>query len=312
MKVIGLDIGYGYTKVFSPPENHIFPTKVSTSIPESVFDRKYPIVKVNGEKYLVGERFISGFGEIDPMTENFIGSDHYLAILGEALIRSHVNPDVLVIGMPPGLYTREKANELCLEIYNATISDANTNNIVSPRKVKVIPQGAGIFFDYAFQGNDGVFNMNVAVIDIGHYTVDIVFFAHGEYLQGKAISFNTGVATLFETVSKEFTRRYGLYFKDDEVIAKIIRSGGIVHGGNEYSLDCTDFVNSYKRQLLSSIDKHLDSAPFHIDLILAAGGGVKAIKDYKSKYQILNPEYPQMSNAIGYYRYGKKLAQELF
>lgn len=312
MKIVGLDIGYGYTKVFSVGGSHTFPTRVSTSIPESVFERQYPIVIVNGKKYLVGERFLSKFGDVETKTDAFIGSDFYLAILGEALIRTYVNPNLLVLGLPPGMYSGERADQLITTVYNSTIIDGNSNTLIASEKIKVIPQGAGIFFDYVLQGHEDALKKNVVVVDIGHYTVDMVFFTNGEYMQGEAMSANIGVSLLFDEVSKELTRKYGLFFKDDEVIARVITSNGINHGGRRFELDCEKFVLSYKEKVFATIDNLLDSAPFDIDLILAAGGGANALRGYKSKYKLLIPANPQMSNAMGYYRYGRKIAYELF
>ncbi len=62
MDVLGIDIGYGYTKSFSvTPDIQrklLFPTAVSSYAPDISFGIEIRTMRVNGKRYAVGEEVI--------------------------------------------------------------------------------------------------------------------------------------------------------------------------------------------------------------------------------------------------------------
>ena len=76
--IVGIDIGYGYTKsaIYDSGKYSydLFPTKVTRNVPKDLFtDEVLPIARVNGKTFLIGKRAeLEGFKTISTRTPNFL------------------------------------------------------------------------------------------------------------------------------------------------------------------------------------------------------------------------------------------------
>jgi len=312
MDVIGIDIGYGYTKSFTVASETqrklIFQTLVSPYTPEICFGINFGTITVNGKKYAIGEELMLNQIPCETTTrEDFVGSPSYMAILGYVLSHTNFHGKVLVTGLPPTFYYKKRAEELSELIKEQWITDDMGKPILLPEIIKVIPQGAGIFFSFVIN-HPSIFEENVLVVDIGYYTLDIVFFTKGKYVEGAAMSFSMGVKRIYDEIRKKFGRIHGVFSKDDESIEEIIRYGKYTHSGKEYQLNVTDIINSYRNMISSTIKSRLGDMVKLIDYILVGGGGVNLFRETMSG--VILVEDPQFANARGFYLYGKKLLQD--
>lgn len=308
-EVIGIDIGYGYTKSFTISngiqKKLAIPTAVSPYALDISFGMKIPSIRVNGQRFAVGEGLmVNGLPLDNPMREDFIGSPSYMAILGYILSYVEFYGDVMVIGLPPNFFRKERAEELSEEIKKQWFVNEQGKPIHIPEIIKVIPQGAGIFFSYVIKHPD-IFEKDVLVVDIGYYTLDIVVFSSGKYIEAASTSFPMGVNKLYDDIRKAFGKVHGTFSKDDESIEELIRHGKYIHGGREYHLDVTEIVNSFRLMITSTIKKHLGKTVKQIDYIIAGGGGVNLFQETMSGINLV--EDPQFANAMGFYLYGKQI-----
>lgn len=308
MSVIGIDIGYGYTKSFTTlNEIHrkvVFPTAVSPYALDVSFGMKIPSIKVNGQRFAIGEELvINGLPYDNPMREDFIGSPSYMAIMGYVLSHTGFHGDVMVIGLPPNFYRKELAEELSEEIKKQWFTNEQGKHIHLPQTIKVIPQGAGVFFGYVTK-NPEIFEKDVLVVDLGYYTLDIVVFSNGKYVEATSTSFQMGVNKLYDDIRKAFGKTHGTFSKDDESIEELIKYGKYTHGGKEYHLDVTEIVNSFRLMITSTIKRHLGKTVKQIDYIIAGGGGINLFRETMSGINLVDD--PQFANAMGFYIYGKQ------
>ena len=313
--LIGIDIGYCYTKTcFTTPNGvaySIFPTAISTHVEHSSFGHVVDTIKVNGQTFAVGEGVVrEGIGLISTIREDFLLSDAYFAALGYCLSRYKSPLQLMVLGLPPGYYSKGYVSDMTKKIKEAEIQD-HERRIILP-EIKVIPQGSGIFFSYVANSSPEAFEKNVAVLDIGYHTLDLVFFLKGKYIQSAAKSFPLGVSRIYEEIKRAFNKAHRAFIKSDQSIEKIIKDGYMEIAGITYTLDIASIVTSYASQVGTLVERYIQNLPSETELIVLGGGGAvllpKMLKEHIKYRMSLAPD-PQFANARGFFEYGKQIIQ---
>lgn len=312
-RCLGIDIGYGFTKTFNGVENKTFATVVTAKVPSLSFAELSPVI-VNGEKFLVGEEAErEAAGRLETRSSGFVMSNAWLAILGRALSTNNFKPgeDVLVLGIPPGQYSKPEATKIAGSIENSSIIDSLTGSsyLFHNTIIKVIPQGSGIFFSYLNE-NPQDMDKNIAVLDIGHHTLDMVYFSKSKYIESATESRSLGVAIVLDSIIKEFYRqhKFNIHYADAR---KLLANNVATIQETDYSMEnIKDIVSPYVQQVATIIDNFFEKLP-GVDLGIAGGGGVLALKnDIKLKRKLRVVSQPEMANAIGYLLFGSKYIRE--
>lgn len=308
--IIGLDIGYGYTKVATNNNRlFIFKTAVSRYIPDKIWGNNANPVVVNKNQYLVGEEATEHIIGNVAVSDDFVGTDEYYAIIAKVLENVAIQAKVLVLGLPPGLYTENRTTELVKKFRSIEMQDKQGNAIPLPQNIIYIPQGSGIYFSHILGGYSGDFHINVAVIDIGYYTLDAVCFTKGRFLDGAAKSYPAGSKFLIDRVKEAFGRHYGSFISDS-LCEALLKNGKISHFGKEYSLDTKSIINQYYHdQVMKAIKDYANSLKQYgttIDKVIIGGGSVIWAPEIKGAVLVSNP---QMANAIGYMKYGQFMVE---
>lgn len=304
--VIGIDIGYGYTKAaLSNGNTLMFRTLVSRYLPESVFSPERKYVLINGQKYAVGDNVpVTGNFSV---TENFVGSDEYYAIIATIINNTGNSLSTLVLGLPPGLYTETRAKNLIEKLRQVDMRNPEGMKIVIPPEIYYIPQGAGIYFCHTLNGNRDNFSQNVAVIDIGYYTLDIVFFAKGKFIPDAARSYPGGVKFLLDRVKDHFSKLKGTFISD-EAAEEILMKGEFSHFGNTYKFDATSILENYYRyQVMKTIQQYATEIKHNqlfVERVILGGGGTTWMGNITGASIVNNSQF---ANAIGYMKYGESL-----
>jgi hypothetical protein len=312
--VLSIDIGYGFTKTFQTGVGKgIFPTWIAASRGEWVgFGERQQEIRVNNKSFYVGHD--AEGADIQTLTTSFVGSDAWLAVIGKVLTVNNVSPKDLtnmriVLGLPPGIFRQKEVARLQSLISDAQIQcDGQTYDFRSV-DVKMIPQGAGIYYAY-LTGNperESVVKKAVAVIDIGHYTVDTVLFSPGgKYNSSVQKSVPLGISLLLHQVIMNFNQEHKKYITN-EMALQLLKTGKVGIAQEEYTLESLAQAEEiYAMRLNAYIEKFFDSDGLHADLGLAAGGGIlQAIKYLKAtRKKVLVMAEPDMANVIGYWHYG--------
>ena len=308
MYSVGIDIGYGYCKVYNGVETKVFPTCVSAKVPETTFSELRPVF-VKDQKYLVGEDAErEGVGVLKTTTADFVMSDAWLAVLGHALCEINSPPSgTIVLGIPPGMYTKKYANKVIEKVNESKVFVAKNGQeyVFKNYVIKIIPQGGGAFFSYV-AGQKEDYKKNIAVIDIGHRTLDMIFFSKGKYVEGPTESVNIGTSTLLDIVKKELYKKYQININYSNAI-ELLKNGKLIILHEEYIPDnLQSAIKPYIQQIETFINDFFEKLPTGADIGLVAGGGVLALKgilQLKKKLTVVsNPEF---ANAIGYWHYAQ-------
>jgi len=317
--VLGIDIGYGFTKTYQTATGKgIFPTLiVAPTGGGQGFGEQLQEIRVNGKVFYVGRDAETNLGWcIDTRTSSFVGSDAWLAVIGKVLSVNNIQPGdlhnglKLVFGLPPGLFNRKAVSQLTDTIRKTPIQCDEQTYDLSRTDLKMIPQGAGIYYTYLMGNPEKEYEMKktIAVVDIGHYTVDtVLFLPGGKYNDNVEGSVPLGISVLLDRVRAKFSQQHGRFINNDKAL-QLLMVDKIVIFQEEYTLEALDqLVESYSLQLNSHIEKFFDGeGGMSADLGLAAGGGILLAAKYlkAQKKKILVMASPDMANALGYWHYG--------
>lgn len=309
MSFAGIDIGYGFTKVvYNDNKNLIFKTTVSPYIrSEKIFNKSPEVIYVNGNAYLVGPETTPSW----QVTKDFVGSEEYYAIIGYCLNEIYKKGQKLsgiALGLPPALFNERKVILLRNHLERTELS-VNKSIIPIPERIVFIPQGVGAYIDFLVN-NPQYQGQSVIVIDIGYYTLDIIFIENGQFIPYTAKSYPAGIEVLLEKICDEITNRYG-EFANKTMAEIILKKGSFTSFGKEYKFDASEILRNFYIPKLTFILKEyanfLRNEQLNLDSVTAivvAGGGANYFKDIIEGAIIL-PE-PQFANARGYKVYIEK------
>lgn len=309
MNVAGIDIGYGWTKMASREKNILFRTQVAKSL--SQMDRSfqsYPNeVIVDNESFIVGAE--ASFSS--QINKDFLCSKEYFAIIGYCLSCLQENPgsvDAIGLGLPPQLFTHKKVKQIQTALKEVSIK-TRFNYIQIPEHVFIIPQGVGAYFAW-LQENPDKQNLNIFIMDIGFYTLDLVFINKGKYQAGFSKSYSFGIEQLLEKTRDYFSFSYGELISSN-IADEILRTGRFTHMGKEYKLN-TDFLiyDFYIPELikiLKNYSSYLKDNNFTVDHALLCGGGAAYISSAVESVEVI--KNPQWANARGYMLYSEAEAK---
>jgi plasmid segregation protein ParM len=310
MSFAGIDIGYGYTKVVYDGGQFIFKTTVEPYIhSEKVFGKSPDVVYVNGNGYLVGPDALPRM----QVTKDFVGSESYYAIIGYCLNEIYRKTDSVLsgiaLGLPPSLYNERKTIFLRNNLEKADLL-LNKTPIIIPEKIAFVPQGVGAYIDFVYQNPDYT-DKDVIVIDIGYYTVDMIFIKEGKFIPRASESYPSGMELLLNRICNDFSEKHGDFITP--VLAEsILKKGSFTYFGKEYEFDSQHVLEKfYIPELARRIKEYsitLKNNYFEVDsisTIVITGGGAVYIKDMIDGAFI--PDEPQFANARGYKIYLQQL-----
>lgn len=305
MSFAGIDIGYGYTKVVYDRGKFSFKTTVEPYIhSERVFGKLPDVIYVNGNSYLVGPDTLPRM----LVSKDFVGSELYYAVVGYCLkeiYKETNNLSGIALGLPPALYNERKTILLRNNLLRAELM-VNKTPIPIPESIVFIPQGVGAYIDFIYQ-NPEFSGKDVIVIDIGYYTVDMIFIKGGQFIPRASDSFPSGVELLLNRICEQFSEKHGELITP--VIAEsILKKGSFTYFGREYKFNTDEILERfYIPEIIRRIKEYsisLKNNHYEIDSISAivvAGGGATYLKDRIEGAFI--PDEPQFANARGYKLY---------
>lgn len=306
MRCIGIDIGFGRTKMYAGKAcSDNCPSVVSSQIPTRTFgDANLNPVEVKGTTYLVGEEAEKHARSMeDTRRIDFVCSPGWFALLGNSLRAARFDPftDAVAIGLPPGELGPAREEMVRNEIRQTPITLQATGETYRIEKAKIfmVPQGAGIYFSYILTNPDAL-SRRVAVIDIGHQTLDTIFMNEGAYIEKWKETRDLGVSRELDAIIQlERSSPKGKHLGYADIVARMTRDYGLVTSGTKDHIPgACEQLRAYTRTVISTIEAYLDLT--HADVCLIGGGGARFLipDDHYSFMVIDNPE---MANAVGYW-----------
>ena len=336
MQILGIDIGFGFTKASNGKETFVFKSIFGENADIQFwadFGKDTPTdhihVTIDGKSYFIGdlaeqqsnvlhftldqEKLITDFVKILSLT-----------VAGMFLDRQGgpINvPINLVSGLPIGFFKQnhERFHELLTGHHRVTYHSQDGRETAKElyiNKVRMLPQPLGSVLNLLMDNkgritNRTLANQKVGVVDIGFRTTDITILDHLRYIDRGSRTMETGIAKGFSVIANKLREKCGvnveLYRLYNAAEIGSIKMRG--HGFNFAKI--RDQVYS---QLAASIASDIDrlwADDWDIDAIILTGGGCRELAEYLQP-QItgniipIDPNQdPRLNNVLGYIKYGQ-------
>lgn len=317
-RIIGVDLGFGFCKVFSENDIHIFPSVIGpcddaamkvSGLKNPAFEHE--TVFLDNRRYLIGESAIKYADRVYLAREkDWMETSNYRCLLYHSLriaglySNTHAPEDIVIAtGLPVTHYRscRGKLVELIKKMAHPDIS------------VKVTLQPLGSYFDYFLDDNGVVLDRElisgrIGIIDIGFYTTDYVTVEDLDLVKNLLDTSEGGMSSVYQDIARDIYSVYGVK-KEVHEVEKVLRDGSVkVYGDKK---DVADLVgprlDSFAREIESTA-RVLWKDGAGIDRILITGGGAEAMKSYLDfyKHTIFVPE-SQIANVRGYVKFAGSL-----
>jgi hypothetical protein len=317
-KVIGVDIGYGRTKVYDGERRDNFASAVSSQVAaEATFESHLQPFFVHDRAYIAGEDAqIHARTVEDTRNESFLCSGGWFALLAHALRGAGYDPDcegaVIAIGLPPGMCGPDRYRQVLRTVKETSVLDRSSGMAYrfARTRVIIIPQGVGIYYYYHMTSPEAA-DQKVAIADIGHQTLDFVFVSQGRYVEHARETRPAGVGREYDHLMQLAQAMPGRGPLTRAEIVSGIADGTLFDENHEnYVKGAREHLEGYARNVFSTIDSYVASLPAKPDVIIAGGGGARLLFAMRSKpgYRLSIAAEAELANAMGYWHYATMLA----
>jgi plasmid segregation protein ParM len=279
MEIVGIDVGYSFTKTST---GMIFPSKITTVEPMLGYSRT---LYWHDTLYYVGTG--SGSVAMNKTNEEVTSVLCLYALCGAAQERSVR----VVVGLPVGHY---KAQREALAAATRALSGAveydGVEIQIEIEDVAVYPQGLlPIDGDYVS-------------VDIGGCTVDIIYVEQGEVKYAKTLY--TGMQSLHGKIMDAINEKYESKL-DDEYAHRVLTEGLFVRGKRQDMAFLKPIYQEHVESIIQEINK---STPAKMASIYLTGGGAPILFDaIQEKLDVELWNESQFSNAEMYRMVGEDL-----
>lgn len=326
---IGIDLGYGYTKIATENGSRLcFPSLATKgqeiNMPDLLGAREDYIATVNGTTWYIGKmaakenRFATRAFDANERFNN----EAFQAILATAIAVSqpHEEEIMLVTGLPLSAFKESKTGFLeFLEHYNAKVVIEGKEKNIAIKSAHCFPQAAGIFVNPYCCNIKSNINQGdiVTVIDIGYRTTDVAVFEFtgSKYLFMNDCSFtvDTGMSSIFRSLGDIVASNAGALEVNPEA-AEAIFTNGVGYINNkpvDYRKQIAELKDTAVTHILEGYNlkgpKSAGQAGHNV--VILAGGGSIPLNDQLTKAfpDAVTIQDAQFANSVGFLEVGKKL-----
>lgn len=334
MEVIGIDIGFGFTKVTNGRQALVFKSVLGEAsdiqFQEQVMAgsaaEEHLQAEIDGRSWFVGElaerqsnvrfftldqaQFLSQFAK-------------NLALTATARMAAGFVPINLVTGLPIGYYRQHK-DELTRillgehKVILVNASGTREEKVLNIAKVRVIPQPFGSMFNMILNDlgepvEKRVASEKIGIIDIGFRTSDYTIADKMRYSERGSRTTDSGIARAFSSIANKLREKSGVGVEIYRLYDAVDK-GAIKIRGKEYDLKVlTDQVFGQLATTIASEVDRLWVDDWDIDAMVITGGGGAVLARHLTP--LLNgnvlPVDPnrdaRLFNVQGYWKFGKYL-----
>jgi plasmid segregation protein ParM len=330
MRILGADIGFGYTKATDGRQFQTFKSLIGDATPIQFTEALMPAAAQAPRHFEVGEEavFIGEFAEqqsrgrhftLDPA--QFIGKQaKTLALAALWPYALHGDPIRLVTGLPISFFKKYKDPLTTLLQGRHPVTAIGPNGereekTIYVEKVRVIPQPFGSLFnvmlnDIGKPAQPRFMTEKVGVIDIGFRTTDFTVSDKTRYSERGSLSTDSGISAAYTAIANLLHEKSGVQVEIYRLYESVTR-GSIKIRGQRYDLSAL-VKQAYTQlaQRIASEANRLWADEWDIDCIVLTGGGGSALAPYLTSLlqgEVLAmpaDEDARLNNVRGYLKYG--------
>ncbi len=298
-QLIGLDIGYGFTKIVREDGECIrFPSAVAAIAPTAIESYGGPTaddeVVVERVRCIVGDRAIGKSDRFPNLHNVWWTGTAYKAIIAHAT--QWIPPQSTVVtGLPLHTFFAPEARAIVHDIVKSGMK---------AKTVLVSPQGVGAYYsDPTIQHPTN----KVAIVDVGTWTTELIGMAGNDFLAHVSAGLVLGVSDIFATVAQELKEKLGRTVDPYEVERAARGEGDIRAQGRAYPQTAIDerITQLAKERASQILAKMTDLWGLHgadFETILFCGGGAQLLFPYLKTYRegVVLLKDAQFANARGF------------
>jgi len=300
MEILGIDVGFGFTKVSNGRINYIFQSVIGdpvdiqfkTNFGDNEFVNNLHVT-IDNKSYFIGEyaarqSLVREFTlEQDRLISDFV---KVLAMAAAGIYAENGISMNVISGLPVAYLTHDHENfaksisgehKIIYHMPDGKIEKRflNINNI------QLMPQPLGSIFNVLMDENGRVSNreiqsQKIGVIDIGFKTTDFTVFDHMKYIERSSSTTEFGISRSFTAIAEKLKKESGIQIELYRLF-DAVDSGHIRIKGKEYNIaNLKDRVFEYSaREIISAMD-NLWRDEWDIDYVILTGGGAKTLYEY--------------------------------
>jgi plasmid segregation protein ParM len=333
MQVIGLDIGFGFTKATNGRDTQIFKSVVGDAAEATFNEQLMPgkatlgrHLQINGETFYVGdlaEAQSRGRGfTLDP-TQFLAKYAKTLALSACAPLADSNTPLRIVTGLPISFFRKHKdqVTQILQQRHTVTLlkpSGEKEERALNVERVRVIPQPFGSLFNLMLNDlgkpvSQRFITEKIGVIDVGFRTADYTISDKTRYSERGSQSTDSGVSVAFHALANALQEKSGVAIELFRLYDAVTR-GTIKIRGKRY--DITALVKQAFTALATRVAteaNRLWSDDWDVDAIVITGGGGAVLAPYltpllEGEVIPVPPEQDaRLNNVQGYQKYGQHL-----
>ena len=329
-QVLGLDVGFGFTKATNGRETPVFKSVVG-DVTESTFNEpllpgKAPFgrhLALGGETFYVGElaeQQSRGRGFTLDAQQFLTKFARTLAVSALAPICDPAQPLRVVTGLPISFFKKFKdpLTQLLQQRHTVTLykpSGEKEERVLNIEKVRVIPQPFGSLFnlmlnDLGKAASQRFLTEKIGVIDVGFRTADYTISDKTKYSERGSQSTDSGISTAFTAIANALQERSGVTVELYRLYDAVTR-GTIKIKGKRF--DITGLVKQGFSQLATRVAteaNRLWSDDWDLDAIVITGGGGAVLAPHLvpllegEVIPVSAEQDARLNNVMGYWKYG--------
>lgn len=330
--IIGIDIGFGFTKAAKANETVLFKSILgeATEIQytEDILGQEptedHLHVEIDGVSHFIGElaerQSNTRFFTLDQ--GQFVSQfARPLAMTALARLASSHIPINLVTGLPIGHYRQHKdafAN-LLLGNHTVTLLDRDgtrQERTIKVNKARVVPQPFGSLFNLMLSDTGQVTDRRllrekIGVIDIGFRTSDYTISDKMRYSERGSRTTESGIARAFNIIATKLREKSGINVELYRLYDAVAQGSIKIRGEK---IDISKLVEQVFGQLATAVANEVDrlwADDWDMDAIAITGGGGAVLAPYLKPLltgEILSAEQTEdarFNNVNGYWKYGR-------
>ncbi|MEK6806092.1 MAG: ParM/StbA family protein [Pseudomonadota bacterium] len=332
-QVLGLDVGFGFTKATNGREYPVFKSVVGeaadAAFAETLLQTRSTLgrhIEIGGEAFYLGE-----LAEQQSRGRGFtLDQTQFLAKYGRPLALSALTPLVesgqalrVVTGLPVSFFRKHKDGLTAMLQQRHTVtlikSDGQKEEkVLNIERVRVIPQPFGSMFnlmlnDLGKPTSQRFINEKIGVIDVGFRTADYSISDKTRYSERGSSSTDSGISLAFTALANSLQQQSGVnveLFRLYEAVTK----GSIKIKGKRY--DITGLVKQAFQALATKVAgeaNRLWSDDWDVDAIVITGGGGSVLAPYLQPLlegeviPVPTDQDARLNNVTGYWKYGQHI-----
>jgi hypothetical protein len=261
-------------------------------------DPNYFLIERDYQGYMVGDLAIkqSDNGEVNRTEQKDTETDKILIACASSFVAENCDDLIVLTNCPVKNWTPENRREIA-QSFEGQYSVTHKAGIRQGErihykiiKVQVLPEGAGVFYDYVYDDNlnevkPDFLNGTTLVLDIGDQTINRLVFVDGEYRDELCGSIDSGLHKAHAAIQSQF-EDLGVDFSLAEISDAIVKHKPLYIGREEK--DVHTMAQKPYGEIASEIFRNVSGKmqTKRIRNVLIGGGGAlnlhAQLKDYFS------------------------------